>query len=531
VLVPTSINNSQSTKERIKGKIVALVSVCSMLTLSLTLLKPSLAQTGSSEDQKILHLLNRMTYGPRPGDLDDVKRMGIEAFIQQQLHPESLSLPESISADLAHNEAINLTPIDLFRQYSPQAMNEKLGIVGKQKADPETHKRFEAMRKEAYTGLYSEAAAARLRRAIESPRQLEELMVDFWFNHFNISNDKGLDHIWVGAYEQQAIRPYVLGHFQELVEATAHHPGMLFYLDNWQNTKPGSEIANGKQGKFKGLNENYARELMELHTLGVDGGYTQQDVIQLARILTGLGLPPQNRRAYLTGQIQFGRFGSVFDPNRHDFGDKQLLGVTIRGTGESEIEQAISLLCHAPATAHHISYQMAQYFVSDEPPKALVDRMANVYTQTNGDIKAMLNELFHSKEFWDPQYEQAKFKNPYRYVVSALRAANVDLSDYKPALGLFRQLGMPLYGCLTPDGYKNTQIAWLSPDSLLKRIQFAAGLGTGKLPNNVLDPLNYKDVSQSMNGLFSAKTLDVVASSPAPLRSSVLLGSPEFMKY
>ncbi len=203
----------------------------------------------------------------------------------------------------------------------------------------------------------------------------------------------------------------------------------------------------------------------------------------------------------------------------------------IAGSGEPEIEQAIDILCHAPATAHHISYQLAQAFVADDPPKALVDRLAVTFQKTDGDIRTMMDQLLHSPEFWQAKYENTKFKNPYRYVLSSLRAANVALTDYKPVLGLFRQLGMPLYGCLTPDGYKNTQIAWLSPGSLLQRIQFATGLGTGKLPNNPMDPLNYKDVSQSMNGLFSQKTLSVVATSPPPLRSSLLLGSPEFMNY
>jgi uncharacterized protein (DUF1800 family) len=486
----------------------------------------------SLKQQQILHLLNRITYGPRPGDVEDVEKMGTEAFIQQQLQPETIQLPNTLTAYLASNEAINAGPIDLFRKFSQQAIARRLGISGKQQdRTPEQREQAKNMLKDNYVSLYTQSAEAKLRRAVESPRQLEEVMVDFWFNHFNVSNDKGLVHLWVGAYEQQAIRPYALGKFRNLVEATAHHPAMLFYLDNWQNTKPGSEMEGGKgRGNFKGLNENYARELMELHTLGVDGGYSQQDVIQLARILTGLGLPPLNPRAY-NAQLQIGPTGSVFDQSRHDFGDKQLLGVSIQGRGEGEIEQAITILCKAPATAHHISYQMAQYFVADEAPKSLVDRLAVTYEHTDGDIKAMMTELLHSHEFWDTKYENAKFKNPYRYVISSLRAANVSLTDYKPVLGFFRQLGMPLYGCLTPDGYKTTQEAWLSPDSLLKRIQFATGIGTGKLPNNPLDPLNYKDVSQSMRGMFTPKTLEVVASSPAPLRSSVLLGSPEFMNY
>jgi uncharacterized protein (DUF1800 family) len=494
----------------------------------------ALCQEQSNSDERILHLLNRITYGPRPGDVEDVKRMGIDNFIQQQLNPSSIPMPQDMTTYLASNQAINQGTIDLFREYGRPQIKLALGAAGKQKVSEEEKKKIQGEIRDNYKKLYNESSEARLRRAVESPRQLQEVMTDFWFNHFNVSNDKGLVHLWTGAYETQAIRPYVFGHFRDLVEATAHHPAMLFYLDNWENTKPDDGTAPqgfGKaKGKSKGLNENYARELMELHTLGVDGGYTQQDVIALARILTGLGIPPRDPRAYGGGQL-VGPYGAFFASNRHDFSEKQFLGRSIRGTGEPEIEQAIDILCKAPATAHHVSYQLAQYFVADEPPKALVDRVAGVYLQTDGDIKAMLTELFHSPEFWDKKYENAKFKNPYRYVISSLRAANVALGDYKPVLGFLTQLGMPLYRCLTPDGYKNTQEAWLSGDSLLRRIQFATGLGAGKLPDNPLDPLDAQEVSKSLKGIFTPKTLDVVAQSPQPLRSSLLLGSPEFMKY
>ncbi|MGH9548728.1 MAG: DUF1800 family protein, partial [Terriglobales bacterium] len=270
-------------------------------------------------------------------------------------------------------------------------------------------------------------------------------------------------------------------------------------------------------------------------------------VIALARVLTGLGIPGpggnrrlemfagSNRRVFGGQQqqapAQSGPFGAVFDPRRHDFSDKVILGQTIKGSGEHEIDQAITMLCRTPATAHHISYQLAQYFVDDNPPEALVTRMAGTFEKTDGDIRSVLSELFHSPEFWDKRYASSKFKSPYRYVVSSLRAANVALDDYKPVTGFFRQLGMPLYACLTPDGYKNTQIAWLSPDSLLQRISFATGLGTGKIPNNPLDPLDYKEVSKAMGNSITQKTLDVVAQSPPPLKSSLLLGSPEFMNY
>jgi len=509
-----------------------MMALAGMVAFTFTTLMPQAvwAQEAGADDQKILHVLNRLTYGPRPGDADDVKSMGIEKFIQLQLHPESIPMPQDLAAYLQSNESINTGALEMFQQYGPPAI-KAAADAQKTGNDIEDRQLKQQVQRKNYQKLYSEAAGARLRRAVESPRQLQEVMTDFWFNHFNVSADKGLCHLWIGDYEQDAIRPYCMGKFRDLVEATSHHPAMLFYLDNWQNTKASDAAPGNGKSKFKGLNENFARELMELHTLGVDGGYTQQDVIQLAKVLTGLGLPPGRggQRVGAGGHIE--KFGAYFDPARHDFSDKVLLGVTIKGTGEQEIEQAIDLLCHQPATAHHISYQLAQYFVADEPPKTLVDKLTKKYEQTDGDIRAMLDEIFHSPEFWDKKYASAKFKNPYRYVVSSLRAANVALEDYKPVLGFCALLGMPTYRCLTPDGYKNTQVAWLSGDTILQRIQFATGLGSGKLPNNPLDPLKSQDVDKAVSGIFTQSTLDVVAQAPPPLKASLLLGSPEFMNY
>jgi uncharacterized protein (DUF1800 family) len=515
-------------------KVMAYAGI-SALVFNTTMPPTALAQESAADDQKILHVLNRLTFGPRPGDADDVKAMGVDKFIEQQLHPQTIPMPQSLAEFLSSDDAINTAPLEMFKQYGPPAI--KAAADAQMTGNTEEDRKLkQQVQRQNYQKLYQGAAEARLRRAVESPRQLEEVMTDFWFNHFNVSADKGLCHLWIGDYEQEAIRPNCMGKFRDLVEATSHHPAMLFYLDNWQNTKPVPQDAqaNGKgAGRFKGLNENFARELMELHTLGVDGGYTQQDVIQLAKILTGLGLPPQRPGALRPGASQghLEKFGAYFDPNRHDFGDKVLLGHEIKGTGEDEIEQAIDLLCRAPATAHHISYQLAQYFVADEPPKTLVDKLTKKYEATDGDIHAMLEELFHSPEFWDKKYDAAKFKSPYRYVVSSLRAANVALGNYKPAFNFCALLGMPVYRCLTPDGYKNTQVAWLSGDTLLQRIQFATGLGSGKLPNNELDPLNYEDVKKACDGIFTQQTLDVVAQAPPPLKSSLLLGSPEFMNY
>ncbi len=385
-------------------------------------------------------------------------------------------------------------------------------------------------------------------------------MVDFWYNHFNVYAGKGVDSLLVGAYEQQAIRPYALGRFRDLLETTAHHPAMLFYLDNWQNTAPNSP---GARGRFKGLNENYARELMELHTLGVDGGYSQQDVITLAKIFTGWSF----RRV---GQTTDGMTGFYFDPKRHDSSDKIFLGYRIQGGGIEEGEKALDILAKSPATARHISYELAQYFVADTPPKPLVDRLTHQYLATDGNIRAVLKTLFQSAEFWQTQYYSAKFKTPYQFVVSAVRATGMPVTNGRPLLGTLQQLGMPLYGCLTPDGYKNTQAVWLNPDAMTRRLSFVTALASGRLPLQMVDtqpfsssvlasagavavtpsiqtpatgsipaqslpqpsqlqPLDATQLAATLGNRFSVKTQQAIATSPPQLRAALLLGSPEFM--
>ena len=319
--------------------------------------------------------------------------------------------------------------------------------------------------------------------------------------------------------EEQAIRPNVLGKFRALLEATAKHPAMLYYLDNWQNKAPNRPAA---RGRFKGLNENYARELMELHTLGVNGGYTQQDVITLARIFTGWGFPP--RRQGEAVQAEF-----YFDANRHDSSDKVFLGQTIKGSGMAEAEQALDILARHPATAHHISYKLAQYFVADEPPQSLVDKLAKRFQDTDGDIRAVLDTLFHSREFLDPKYYNAKFKTPYQYVISAIRATGMDVQNVRPVAGVLRQLSMQLYGCSTPDGYKNTQSAWLNPDAMLRRISFATTLAAGRFAGS--KPVDAQQLSKTLGNNFSTQTKEVMESSDKQIQAALILGSPEFMRH
>ncbi len=491
----------------------------------------------ASADARALHVLNRLGYGPRPGDIQRVEAMGIDRYIEQQLHPESIPIPDSLQRRLDALKTLHLDPVQLFLDYGPPQPRRG------HRPDPQAIKQAQQQSRI----ILDQAVQARLLRAIESPRQLQQVMIDFWYNHFNVFAGKGLDHLWVGAYEEEAIRPYALGHFRDLLLATARHPAMLFYLDNWQNTAPGSP---GARGRFDGINENYAREVMELHTLGVNGGYTQQDVIALAHILTGWGLRRGDRNAD-------GQFGFNFDPRRHDYSDKIFLGHTIKGAGESEGERALDMLARSPVTARHVSYELAQYFVSDKPDPVLVNTLARRFLDSNGDIRAVLTTLFHSRQFWAGASFDSKFKTPYQYVVSAVRASGIQVTNFRPLYGELYQLGMPIYGCQTPDGYRNTRAAWLSPDAMMRRLSFATALAGGYLPidrpppeqkmtantmgsmmpgkrtaarQKPIQPVDDWQLGQTLANQFSRRTLTALNDAPPGLRAGLILGSPEFMQ-
>ena len=490
------------------------------LAKALRLLPAALCLLGAgacygSDEQQAIHLLNRLGYGPRPGDVEQVMKLGVDAYIDQQLHPDKIPLPDDLNHALGGFDTLKLTPQQLFLDYGPQFQ------VGGGKPTPEQQK----ARRERARRIVDEAQAARVLRAVESPRQLQEVMVDFWFNHFNVYDRKGLDELWVGAYERDAIRPYALGSFHDLLFATAKSPAMLFYLDNWQNTAPND---HSKDKRFSGINENYAREIMELHTLGIDGGYTQTDVTDLAHILTGWGLCRERGRSADPG-------GFCFDAKRHDDSAQPFLGQRINSGDEWQVEQALDMLAASPATAKHLSFQLAQYFVADQPPSALVDRLTQTWLSSNGDIAKVLDTLFHSPEFWSTQYRGNKFKTPYQYVVSMLRAQGSAVSNFKPVLGMMRSLGQPLYGCLTPDGYKNTQDAWLNPDAMMTRLSYATALGAGKVrlmgDADMPDPKPEQVTAAlyaTLHGLFTPDEILKIDAQPAPLRPGLILGSPEF---
>ena len=334
-----------------------------------------------------------------------------------------------------------------------------------------------------------ELMQAKLLRAIYSGRQLEEVMTDFWFNHFNVFIGKGADRVLITDYEQNVIRPRAMGKFEDLLVATAQSPAMLMYLDNWQSIGPDSMAAtrvkkiqaakpNGKiaQNLPKGINENYARELMELHTLGVNGGYTQQDVIEVAKCFTGWTID----RPYQVGTGGTGGF--VYEPNRHEPGTKTVLGQQVPEGGEQEGLTVLHMLATSPATAHFISQKLAVRFVSDDPPAALVDAMAATFLKTGGDIKAVLRTMFHSPEFWSPKVYRAKVKTPIEFLASAVRASGADVKNPLPLVQAMNRLGMPVYGMQTPNGYSWKADEWVSSNALIGRMNFALVLSGNRLP-------------------------------------------------
>jgi uncharacterized protein (DUF1800 family) len=505
-----------------------------LLSAALVQAPAARAVTSATTEQQAAHVLNRLGFGPRPGDIDLVAGMGVRRYIDSQLDPAALPLPATLQARLAALDTINRPAGAVLADY-----------VDAQKQSRDDTDASKAQRRLVSERISRETADARVLRALESPRQLEEVMVDFWFNHFNVFIGKGDDRALIASYERDAIRPYAMGNFRDLLGATAKHPAMLYYLDNVLSSAPNPKA----KGKPAGLNENYARELMELHTLGVDAGYSQQDVTELARMLTGW---KYDKARLIKSNETF-----AFDARRHDNGVKTWLGHEVTPAGQQEGERALDVLAEHPATARHISYQLAQYFVQDAPPPALVDRMAKSWQDSHGDIRAVLRTMFYSHEFMAPAAMNAKFKTPYRYVLSAARASATPVVNPQPLLSAMSQLGMPLYGCQTPNGYANTQDAWLNPDALSRRISFATSLAGGKLglarvPAPVapsgdgmmmpvsmppapaaapVPPLDPASLDATLGSTISPRTRAIVASSAAPMRASMLLGSPDFMQY
>jgi uncharacterized protein (DUF1800 family) len=520
---------------------------------------------------RILHALNRLTFGPRPGDIAQVKALGLKKWIDLQLHPDRIPENPVLAEKLKPLDSLSMTSEQLVASYpEPQMVRQMVNGILPYPADPDRRMmiqkladRFERRQKQGSqapteaqemadlltpdqirslrTGTPQQRLAlfqtfpadkeddillalpqgvrqvlftvappelrrkieltagpqqvvardlteGKLLRAIYSNRQLEEVLTDFWFNHFNVYLDKGADHFMVTEYERDVIRPHVLGKFRDLLEATAKSPAMLFYLDNWQSVAP---QAGAKTRR--GLNENYGRELLELHTLGVDGGYTQQDVIEVARCFTG----------WTINQPQRGG-GFNFNPRIHDQGEKTVLGVTIpAGGGIGDGEKVLDILVHHSSTARFISRKLAMRFVADDPPASLVDRLSATFLKTDGDLRAVMKTLLESKEFWSAGAYRSKMKSPLEMVAGAVRAVNGDVDYATSLVNQVAQMGEPLYRKQEPTGYSNSSKEWVNSAGLMARMNFALNLADNKVPGVKVD-------------------------SPV---TGVSLGSPEFQKH
>jgi uncharacterized protein (DUF1800 family) len=447
-----------------------------------------------NEEEAILHALNRLGFGARPGLVEQIEKTGLENWIQAQLHPENIGDP-MVDAHLAQLPALPLNAAALLDQYPPQDIAAKR--LGMKVEDYQKHLQDLAKQLGGINSLpfkdpneiVNDVMQAKMIRAVYSERQLAEQLSDFWFNHFNIFIYKDTDRWYLIPYERDAIRPHVLGKFRDLLEATAKSPAMLFYLDNSSSAdphafdrlrqhpvhaRPGEKLP--PLGGKRGLNENYGRELMELHTLGVDGGYKQEDVIAVARAFTGWTIesPRENPVFY-------------FDERIHDPDPKRVLGKNIKAGGIKDGEQVLGLLVKNKHTARHISQQLAEHFVSDDPPPALVARMAKTFEKSKGDIRAVMTTMIYSPEFWSRAAFRAKVKTPFELVASTARALGADVDQPLQLAQWVSRIGEPLYQCLTPNGYSDKAAAWVSTGALLNRVNFAVALTSNKVRGAQVD--------------------------------------------
>jgi uncharacterized protein (DUF1800 family) len=415
-------------------------------------------------DPAATRLLDRLTWGADAADAAAIAAIGPRRWLDRQLHPPAdAPLPAAAEAVLAAMPYLQTPMAELVVDARLQE------VAANQITDPVVKAQARALYTRVLDDAVHQAATRSILRDLYSPDQLREQMTWFWFNHFNVHMYKSNIRLMIGDYEDRALRPHALGRFRDLLEATLRHPAILRYLDNAEN-------AVGH------INENYAREIMELHTLGLDGGYTQGDVQELARILTGVGIdanpkPPALAPGLRDQLIREGLF--EFNPARHDYGDKIFLGHRIAGRGFAEVETALDILARNPATARHISRQLAVYFVADDPPEALVQRMSATFLRTDGDIAAVLETLVAAPEF--KASLGAKFKDPAHYVISAVRQAYADrpVTDATPMLGWINRLGEGLYNHQTPDGYAMTAAAWNGPGQMEARFEVARQIGGG----------------------------------------------------
>jgi uncharacterized protein (DUF1800 family) len=465
-----------------------------MFARNLALLAALLAAPGiwaapavPTDDDAVRHALNRLTYGVRPGDVERVRTIGLQRWIDQQLDPGRID-NSALERRLASLQTLTLDVATIQREYAGPAMQERRERQlarrdgdrdpGSPIPDPIMRQPTAAQRKNRQ--VLTDLEEAKLLRAIYSERQLEEVLVDFWFNHFNVFAGKGQTRNYISAYERDVIRAYVFGSFRDMLGASAQHPAMLFYLDNWLSSgaaatgAAGATRAAGVTGaararRSSGLNENYARELLELHTLGVDGGYTQDDIIHVARAFTGWTMRPREGTGFL------------FVPTLHDRNDKTVLGQAISGGGIREGEQVLDIVAAHPSTARHIATKLTIKFVSDTPPPALVDRAAARFTATGGHLREVVETIITSPEFFAADARTIKIKTPLDFIVSALRVTNAEVRNSQPLVRTLGDMGMAPYLCQPPTGYDDTAAAWVNAGALVARMNFAIELSKNQV--------------------------------------------------
>jgi uncharacterized protein (DUF1800 family) len=506
-------------------------------------------------DQQIIQALNRLTFGPRPGDASKVRAIGLDNWIDQQLRPEKID-DSAIDQFVARYPAINQNQNDLLAQYAEQQrakreVKREMGDSGRlvTAADSMALRRQNQQRGNLTQQVVTQLQSSRVARAVASERQLQEVMTDFWENHFSVYARKGApEAYYLKDFDQNVIRPRALGRFRDLLGAVAESPAMLFYLDNARsmadstqptlNARGGSRRVRGvprmqrqqqQQRKRPGLNENYGRELLELHTVGVDGGYTQQDVINVARAFTGWTIKPPAQGG-----------GFIFRPQVHDAGEKIVLGHRLAaGRGVEDAEDVLDLLAKSPATARHISFKLARRFVSDSPSKALVDHAAQVYLRTDGDIREVLKAIVTSPEFFSQQAFRSKVKSPFEVVVSAMRALNAAPDSTPRSAQVIAFLGQPIFGHQAPNGWPETGESWMNTGAILNRINFGMAVAAGRLPGVGIRALPALDTIRSaprdrqvdvvvatiLNGMVSPDTRAVLMSGDHPMLANGAGGS------
>ena len=564
------------------------------------------ARKALSEDQKIIHVLNRLGYGARPGDVEKVKTIGLEKYIEQQI--QSVGVDDSVAEQKAKRiEIFQMSTAEVFAKYpNPGALLRQLeggrqAIADRQqnqegaaKSDaekmPEADQQRE--RQQKLQALYREydlrparqlvpqIAANRILRAVYSERQLQEVMVDFWQNHFNVFSGKAAVRWYIPSYERDVLRKHALGNFRDLVVGTAQHPAMLFFLDNFQSVAPNAQAGGrlqrqlqngqlnarqrerikrrqgltdaeldqrltqmqnvGQRQRDRGLNENYARELMELHTLGVDGGYTQKDIVEVARAFTGWtiadprgyrraaaydiqgrenrGIERLQRMAGVPDDLESGEF--YFNERSHDRGEKLVLGQKINDGGVKDGMKVIDILVKHPSTAKFIARKLAVKFVNDDPSDALVGRIASAFTKSNGDIKTTLRAIFTDKEFFAPENYRAKIKTPFELAVSSIRAVGGDTNGGPAMLAMLNKLGEVPYGYQAPTGYPDTAEDWVNTGALLERLNFAVAVASNRIPGTKVDLKSFeskdkskvldKAVAEILDGDISASTRETL---------------------